>query len=872
MPLAKGEKLGPYEILEAIGKGGMGEVYRAHDPRMGRDVAIKVSGEHFSERFSREVRAIAALNHPNVCHLYDVGPDFLVMELVEGPTLADRIKHGAIPLDESLAIARQIAEALEAAHEKGITHRDLKPGNIKITPEDTVKVLDFGLAKVSPRAAPGGDNPPDDSPTLTMAATQAGMILGTAAYMSPEQARGKSVNPRADIWAFGVVLYEMITGRRLFQGEDLTETLASVVKESPDLSAVPAQVRRLLESCLQKDPKKRLQAIGDWKLLLDSPQQPAPAVVVERKASLLWPAVAAVFALAATALAFVHFRETPPPANSMRVNIPVPADAFSFVALSPDGRRIALSILNDGAKGKLYLRSLDSTEFEALEGTDNARSPFWSPDSRFLAFFAEGQLKMVPASGGPTTTLCRDTGIGFNGTWSERSGILFATEQGKLRRVQPSGGNCSDVDLGSKTNRISTPIFLPDGNHFTFVGGDSGDPGSIGLRVASLDGMKPRTILRETASGLYAPPENGKGQGHLLFLRQNTLMAQTFDLSKLEVSGDPVRVLDQVSPSPTTPGMEVSLGPGGTLVYLTPRFSLGQLTILTASGGDGEKVEKPANLRGVSLSPDGNSAVANENFPDPRGGIRVFDLVHRTSRRFLTVDVPNGEGVWSPDGMRLIYAGTSGGKSTIFMRDVNGGDASPPLLAPSDENLVPSDMSRDGRFLIYTANDPQNRGDIWYLPDPGKPGSTPVKFLATPANESQGQLSPDGKWLAYSSADADSAEILVRSFPAGDRVLKVAQLAYEPRWSADGRQLFYAAIGKPPKFGLTAVAVQSDRDGLRFGTPKLVAEYEPLRIVAQLNMFSYAPFPDGKRFLILANAQSARRELNLITHWESLLK
>ena len=414
MPLSAGEKLGPYEIISLIGKGGMGEVYRAHDLRTRRDVAIKVSTERFNERFDREVRAVAALNHPNICTLYDVGPNYLVMEFIEGEA-----PQGPMPLDEALRIAHQIGAALEAAHEKGITHRDLKPANIKIKPDGTVKVLDFGLAKVS---VPAGTSS-EDSPTLSLAATQAGVILGTAGYMSPEQARGKPVDKRADIWAFGVVLYEMLVGRRLFKGDDVSETLASVIKEEPKWDQVPIQARRLLQSCLEKDPKKRLSDIsGAWRLLDQEPQAARPDYL-GRWAG--WIA-AAVFFLAALA-AWRSPRRTAAPAPSpMRFQIPAPEKSFfgstigsistgAYPVVSPDGRRMTfLASAADGTTSRLWVREFDSLEVRPLPGTEGALGAFWSPDSRLIAFASAGKLKTIEASGGPPQSLCDLVGGGLS--------------------------------------------------------------------------------------------------------------------------------------------------------------------------------------------------------------------------------------------------------------------------------------------------------------------------------------------------------------------------------------------------------------------------------------------------------------------------
>ncbi len=432
MPLAPGTRLGPYEIVADLGAGGMGEVYRAHDTRLGREVAIKISKERFTERFDREARAVAALNHPNICHLYDVGPNYLVMELIEGPTLAGRIADGPIPLDEALPIARQIANALEAAHDKGIIHRDLKPGNIKVKPDGSVKVLDFGLAKLVTEASPLTS----DSPTEA-AATRMGVILGTAAYMAPEQARGKAVDKRADIWAFGVVLCEMLTGRRLFHGEDVTETLAAVVKDQPDLSTVPPQVQRLLRKCLEKDPRKRLRDISGIELLLEEAEAPvvsgnALAPAASRK-WWLWPVAGALIA----ALAWVPWRSAKPAIRNdrplQRLDVDLGADvdvarargSGSRIAISPDGGRLVYM-----STGRLFSRLLDRSESTELKGAEGANAPFFSPDGKWVGFFANGKLMKTPAEGGSPTVIC-DAGE-EGGSWGD-DGVIVATVRGTTR-------------------------------------------------------------------------------------------------------------------------------------------------------------------------------------------------------------------------------------------------------------------------------------------------------------------------------------------------------------------------------------------------------------------------------------------------------
>ncbi len=868
MLLSAGDKLGPYEIHAPIGEGGMGEVYKARDTRLGRTVAIKTSKDQFSERFEREARAVAALNHPNICHLYDVGPNYLVMEFVEGES-----PKGPMPLEEALRIASQIADALEAAHEKGIVHRDLKPANIKITPDGTVKVLDFGLAKMTgPETASAS---PADSPTITMAAaTKMGVILGTAGYMSPEQARGKSASTRADIWAFGVVLYELLTGRRTFHGENVTETLASIMKDQVDLSVVPFEVRRLLEACLEKDPKKRLQSIGDWGLLLDKPAEIAAASVRPKGALVGWIA-AGVMGIAAAALAFVHFRETPPPAEPLRLSVNLPPDArLAYLEISPDGRRMVVGM---GARYELYLRSLDSDEFRLLEETRGARTPFWSPDSRFIGFVAGGKLKVISAGGGPATALCGVTGLGYGGTWNHAGVILFGTDS-DLRQVKASGGECSTVKLGENF-RAQYPVFLPDGNHFLCYGVSTADLSTAGVYLASLDGAKPRKILNDPSSAVYSPPVSPNGPAHLIFLRGTTLMAQPFDPAKLEAVGDPFAVASQASTTATDRQMAASAAPNGTLIYAGNRARRTQLTWIDRSGKELGKVGEPADLGGVSLSPDGSTAASSEVTPaDPLGLLRLFDLDRDSSSQFT----PNGKSglaaVWSPDGARIVYRTLDAGKPNLVLKEANGNGQETPLLAPSTNDRHASDWSRDGRYLVYTEVNPQTKGDIWYLPDPGKaagPGikeSKPVKFLATDSSESQGQLSPDGRWLAYCSNEGGPVAVYVRAFPSGGQVMKVADRAREPRWGKGGSELFYLAqTGRPSQFDFMVVGFHSGTAGVpRLGAAQKIAEVGLSLIVPEYNLFAYAVHPDGKRFLMNLNAVEAKPELNVILNWQRL--
>jgi len=858
MPLAPGAKLGPYEILALIGAGGMGEVYRAHDSRLRRDVAIKVSKEQFTERFEREAHAVAALNHPNIAHLYDVGPNYLVMEYVEGES-----PQGPLPLPHAIGIATQIADALEAAHEKNIVHRDLKPANIKITPEGVVKVLDFGLAKTFDE--PGSDSSaPGDSPTLTLGSTKAGTILGTAAYMAPEQARGRPVDKRVYIWAFGAVFYELLSGRRAFQGDDVPDILGSVLKLDPDWKALPgdtpAHVQKILRRCLEKDRKRRIRDIGDVRLELDMPaEEPAsPAHSGTGLAKVAWIA-AGVSILALAALAVAHFREPEPDQRVLRLSVTLPPNTLpGFLALSPDGRRLVVLLVGVG-KSQLWLRPLDAPEFQPLSGTDGARTPFWSADSRFIGFFADGKLKTIPAAGGPALNLCGETGLGAGGAWSRDGVIVFGSETGPLRRVNAAGGDCTPVLKADPGERQSFPEFLPDGKRFLYFRGINNEP-SRGVYAAALDNPSGRKLLSDNSSVMFARPQAGSHNGHLLFLREGTLMAQSFDAEALQLLGDPFPVATQASVSFTTPQVAASIALNGTLAYLANRSQEGQLTWFDRSGKELGKVGPHADQFGVSLSPDANVvAIARRN-----QGIWLYDLVRGSETRFSTA-VPS-TAIWSPDGSRVVLSPAGQG---LIIKPANGTGQEESLLKTSDRTPA-SDWSRDGRFLIYTQIDAKANADIWYLPDPGKPDSKPVKFVGTDALESQGQLSPDGHWIAYVSAETGKQEVYIRPFPIGTGQWKVSvNGGREPRWNRDGKELFFLELGAPDTRLLT-VAIQPDaREGLRIGTPQKLFDFRGLGIVVQTNAFAYSPHPDGKRFLVNAQAETADPAINIITNWQA---
>ena len=902
MALTPGSRLGVYEVTIQIGEGGMGQVYRARDIQLNRDVALKVLPEAFAgdadrlARFTREAQVLASLNHPHIAAIYGIEGSALVMELVEGEDLSQRLARGAIPLDEALPIAKQIAEALEAAHEQGIVHRDLKPANIKVRTDGTVKVLDFGLAKaLMPEGRNFSSADPAlhlaNSPTLTTPAmTQAGMILGTAAYMAPEQAKGRVVDRRADIWAFGAVLFEMLTGKRAFPGEDLTDTLAAVVRAEPDWTLLPRDVSPsllvFLRRCLQKDPKQRVGDIHDVRLALEgafdttAPQTPATTASSSprgRLAVISALAAAAVVIVALAIPALRHLRETLPEQPSMQLSVPLPAKSEAgYVELSPDGQRLLVSLFRDG-KYSLFLRPLNAQEWQPLAGTDNARTPFWSPDSRFIGFFADGALKVIPAAGGPARVLCSEAGIGAGGTWSPSGVILFGNGGGGLLRVDAAGGPCAAMSNDAPPRPGSFPVFLPDGQHFLYLSDTRGDAASTGVYLASLadaPGLTPNRVLADRSSVVYAPPAAG-GLAHLLFLREATLMAQPFDDASLQAVGDPLPVVLEATSTFSTPQVAASVS-NGTLVYFAAVSRESQLAWFDRSGKTLGTAGSRTRQEAIVMSPDGNTVLTNHVESDGALGMWRSDLVRGTESRVLAAGTQNGYPVWFPDSRRVLFRITSRqDRAGLYQRGVNDG-GQPELVLPFSPgtSFNPSTFSPDGRILVYTVVDPKSRADIWYLPWDAKPDlRKAVKFVATDADESQGQVSPDGKWIAYTSNEIGVYHIYVRPFPTGSGIQRVSTESQQPRWSADGKWLYYRRSLTTHRGTLMAAAVVANAQGaLRLGTPETLFDVHTARsTIPRANVFLYSPHPDGQRFLVNAAVGDADATINVITNWQTMV-
>ena len=884
--LAPGTRLGVYEVVDGIGAGGMGTVYRARDTRLPRDAAIKVSSERFSDRFAGEAHAIASLNHPNITTLYDVGPDYLVMELVEGPTLAERIAQGPLRLDEAATIGRQIADALDYAHERGIVHRDLKPGNVKIRPDGVVKVLDFGLAKARPAA---GSNS-DAAPTVSAHETAAGVIVGTFAYMSPEQLTGKAADRRADVWAFGCVFYEMLTGRMLHRGDSSQAVMASVLRDEPDLTKVPAQARRLLKRCLEKDPQKRLRHIGDVMALLDEPPSGESSVTAAsaaapapRRATWLWPAVATLVVLgAATAtVRWAPWRSQGNTGQAVRFDVPE-TDQLKFfagaaMAVSPNGRWMVFPARGETGPARYWLRALDSVEARPLPGTEGAYVPAaWTADSRYVIFTVIGNpaLQRVDIQGGPPQTISRFRGGGLNGAAASQDGtILFASSTpGPIFRVAASGDAPTAVTAVSTADIAHRfPQFLPDGRRFLYFV-HTNDQARSGVYLGALDvapeAQRPARILASDREAYYV--SSSRGGGRLVFMRGTTLVTQPFDVDQLQLSGEAIPVADRVdSFQAVSYGMfSVSDSDDGALAFRGGAGAKLPPTLFDADGRVLESFDLP-DAASPQVSPDGSRIAVAAGPPGARN-IWTIDLA-RKAKAQLTFSSDNADHpVWSPDGKNIAFQSGRGAAARPSIKPSDGSGDERPL---TDQPGVPTSWSRDGRFLLFTSESPKTRGDIWALPDPGQPSSEskPFPVLASPANEGEAQFSPDGRWIAYESNESSPSEVYVRPFQATAAAGGGAKwlvsvgggLNRLPRWNNTGTQLVYVRLNT---FDMLAVDVDTS-SGFRAGTPRrLFAAPPPMTPVG------WAPAPDGRRFLFITTPDGGRTApFTVVLNWAAAL-
>jgi eukaryotic-like serine/threonine-protein kinase len=906
LALTPGTRLGVYEITAQIGEGGMGQVYRARDTKLDRGVAIKILPEAFAQdadrlaRFQREAKTLALLNHPNIAAIYGLeeggGMTALVMELVEGDDLSQRIARGAIPLDEALPIAKQIAEALEAAHEQGIIHRDLKPANIKVRPDGTVKVLDFGLAKaMEPTGATSANA--SMSPTITTPAmTQAGMILGTAAYMSPEQAKGRSADKRSDVWAFGCVLFEMLTGKRAFAGNDVSDTLAAILMREPDWAAMPSEVPQhiatVVKRCLQKDRKARIPEVSAARFLMDDAQSVLPTptadVAMSRPSAVRWKAASAVAMLALAGVSFIHFLEKPQAAPElMRFEILTPDNStLQKFAVSPDGRKIAFYAVGADGAGGVWVRSFDSVESRRLAETGPSPSITWSPDSRFVVFpggEALNKLMKVEASGGPAQSICEIKGsIITGGSWNRDGVIIFGSFGSGTWRVSAGGGAASPVtaiDVSRQETGHSTPVFLPDGKHFLYLR-ESSLPENTGIYLGSVDaqpGQQSSTRLVATGfSPVYAPSPD-PNVGYVMFLRENALQAQPFDLARLQMTGEPVRIADHVKSIFEFGFFGVSNN--GVLAYQNGD-AIGanplQLTWFDRRGANLGAAAAPGYYLSLRLSPDASRvAVTRLDLTSVASNIWLNEFARNTLTRFTSDRNGDADPVWSPDGTHVAYASSRSGRTGLYQKASNGAGGEQLLLEPEGRRNL-DDWSRDGRFLLYSQGDSKTRSDLWVMPLTGD--RKPAVYVNSEFNETHGQFSPDGLWIAYASDESGRPEIYVRPFPlAADSGKWTVSNGGggAPRWRRDGKELFFLTTN----FRTVMVAQVSYTPSFTTSVPVPAFSASIQNNVATggggSDSFNWDVTAEGKKFLLASVATQddlPQPPIRVVLNWTALLK
>ncbi|HLL75094.1 MAG TPA: protein kinase [Pyrinomonadaceae bacterium] len=884
MALSPNTRLGRYEIRSLLGEGGMGEVYLARDPKIGRDVAIKVLPAQFSAdaerlaRFEQEACAAGALNHPNVLAVHDVGQHdgapFVVSELLEGETLREKLRGAPLPQRKAVDYASQIARGLAAAHERGIVHRDLKPENIFITSDGRAKILDFGLAKLMQG---DGRQSQTEIPTRRLD-TNPGAVMGTVGYMAPEQVRGRKVDHRADIFSFGAVLYEMLTGRRAFRGESAADTLSAVLREDPpalsesNRNVAPA-LERLVLHCLEKDPAARFHSANDLAFALEalsgatalSGEQAttthAPAGRgVRRRELIAWGVAGAALLAAALALVLPPLRrapqEAPAAATRFLITQPGEGDVAGAPVISPDGRRVVLVVRDAAGKQSLWLRPLDALDAHQLAGTEAGGLPFWSPDGRSIGFIAAGKLKKIDVSGGPAQTLSDAISVG--GTWNREGVILFsrsATEG--LYRIPAAGGTPEPLTTLDKSRNEyihAWPHFLPDGRHFLYVAGTSPREKSA-IFLGSLDSKPPRMLLNAESSVAYAPP------GYLLYAREGTLVARPFDAAGLELTGEAVPVVKQIGFTLSNARAHFSVSETGTLLYRPSAAAADtQLVWFDRAGKQLDTVGAAGHYSDIRLSPDGKR-VAFQRLDTEKGAsdIWLIELARGTTSR-LTFDPANdGDPVWSPDGGRIVFASMKEGMPNLYQKLSSGAGGEELLLKTEDAKLA-NDWSPDGRHVLYNAV-----SDLWVLPLFGE--RRPEPFVRTDFQEASGRFSPDGRWIAYTSNESGRFEVYVQSFPASGGKWQVSNGGGgSPRWRRDGRELFYlSADGK-----LMAVEVDGSSDKFEAGVPAPL--FEP-RVGAISGDSPYDVAADGRRFLVKVPAEeTAPAPVTVVLNWTADLK
>ena len=880
MAISPGKRLGPFEILAAVGAGGMGEVYRARDTRLDRIVAIKVLPAHLAddperrERFEREARTIASLNHPHICVLHDIGRqdgiDFLVMEYLEGETLAQRLLKGPLPLKQVLEYAIEIADALDKAHRKGITHRDLKPGNIMLTKSGT-KLLDFGLAKLKHEAAPGV--PFSQLPTANVKdpVTAQGSILGTLQYMAPEQVEGMTdqIDARTDIFAFGAVVYEMATRKKAFEGKTSASVMAKILEaDPPPMTALqpmtPPALAHLVRRCLTKEPDRRWQTASDLceqlRWISDGGSQAGTAVPVVREQNLrkrvAW-AAAIVAAIAVGATSALYLRRAPPvETHPVRFTVgPPEGTSFigppMFLTISPDGSKLAFISEETSGRRQLWVRPLDSPTAQPLPGTDNPSQPFWSADSRFVGFSADGKLKKIAISGGPAQTLVDAQGADGTGSWSGEGVILFKLGP-TIYRVSAAGGAITQVTtLDASRQEINHlwPCFLPDNRHFLYFS-QSGKTANNAIVVGSLDSKEKKVLLRATSNPVYAPP------GYLLFNKQGTLMAQPFDADRLQLTGEAVPIVQGVQFNLLSARAAFAASNNGVLVYRGGAEAARVRLVWVARDGKESPLSAPAhNYVMPELSPDGQRVAVGIEEEDDQ--IWLYDLGRDTLTRFTFEGTANVHPIWTPDGKRITFRGEG---NRLFWQPADG-SGGPEALTAGDlrsSNKVPGSWSPDGQELAFT-EDAATR-NIWILPLQDR---KPRPYVQSTAFETAPMFSPDGHWIAYDSRESGRDEIFVRPYPGpGGKWQISTDGGTGPVWNPKGHELFYRYGGK-----MMAVDIDT-RPSFAVGKPRvLFAGPYALSSVPEAN---YDVSPDGQRFLMLKSSEQERAaptQINVVLNW-----
>jgi Tol biopolymer transport system component len=882
-----GSRLGPYEVVAAIGAGGMGEVYRAHDSRLNRDVAVKILPAALSadperrERFEREARAVSSLNHPNICTVYDVGQqdgvDFLVMELLDGESLQQRLAKGPLPLDQALRVGIEVADALSRAHRQGIVHRDLKPANVVLTRQGA-KLLDFGLAKVgAPQSAAGVTM----VPTVEKSLTADGTILGTFQYMSPEQLEGVDADARTDIFAFGALLYEMVTGRKAFEGRSQASLIAAIINASPAPIAsvapmTPPALERLVRICLMKDPDERWQTAHDvatqLRWIADGGSQlgvPAPVVAQRKSRERTAWALAAIFAVAAAGAAARIALHTEPAPQPIRFTVVSPPGVvLSFPRLSPDGRTIAfVGTAASRNRVSIWVRSVDAFDVRELEGTEGVLRPFWSPDSKYLGFFASGQLKKVALGGGPPQLVAVHPG-GADGSWSSQGVILFdGRTTDSIWRVAAGGGNVTVAmkpDPARKEVGSAWPYFLPDGKHFVFAA--NGPDGPVALRVGALD-EEGSTLLGDLQSRVEY------SSGYLVYVSQNTMVARPFSTKTRAFTGDPFPVTDRIQIG-SLGLVDFSLSQTGDLAYITQAAELkSRLLWVNRAGQEVGTVGEPAAFGDIALAPDASrvaAAVTSRAGNKASTNIWIYDVKRGAASRLTFGERAQQAPVFSPDGQRVAYAALSeSGLYQLGTKLASGAGPEEPFPEDKEHHQLPTDWSRDGTRLAVVIAPRSISGIKIALYDAAHPGkSTP--FLQSPPQivEQGGRFSPDGKWIAYFSNESNRNEVYVQpNPPTGGRWQISTAGGNSPMWRGDGREIFYEGPGDT----LFAVSVEAKGTNLEVGTP--IKLFQRALVRGQPQVYRYAVDREGQRFLLNTPVDNAvPQTAQVVLNWAATLR